>query len=129
MAEQLPSIVPKIAERLGDNRDDIRASARKALLSSLDSLGAGQFFQLLLPSFSSRKPKVKEGVRTAERHALHSVSLCERVNSQIQALDCYLIALQNVPIDDIPLSTLVPAIMLLLDDRMKRNKIFALCDE
>lgn len=62
MVDQLPTIVPKIVERLGDNRDDIRATASKALLSSLDVLGAQQFFQLLLPSFSSRKPKVKEGV-------------------------------------------------------------------
>lgn len=41
-------------------------------------------------------------------------------------LDCFLVALQNVPTDDIPLSSLVPAVATLLDDRIKREFRFEL---
>lgn len=63
MSSQLLTVVPKLAERLGDNHDNVRGAARRALLSSLDALGAAEFFRLVLPALSSRKPLVKEGVR------------------------------------------------------------------
>lgn len=62
MSSQLLTVVPKLAERLGDSHDNVRNAARQALLSSLDTLGASEFFRLLLPSLNSRKPLVKEGV-------------------------------------------------------------------
>lgn len=64
MSSQLLTVVPKLAERLGDSHDNVRNAARQALLSSLDTLGASEFFRLLLPSLNSRKPLVREGVRT-----------------------------------------------------------------
>jgi hypothetical protein len=60
---------------------------------TLSSIKNTKVFRQLLSALSSRKPRVKDGV-----------------------LDCFLAALENVPCDQLPLSTFVPAVATLLDD-------------
>jgi hypothetical protein len=87
-------LVPKVADRLADRRDEIRAAARQLILALLELVSADDVFRVLVPTLStSRKPRVKDGV-----------------------LDCYLAALENVRADSLPLALLVPVLVSLLDD-------------
>jgi hypothetical protein len=87
-------LVPKVAERLADRRDEIRSAARQVILALLELVSADDVFRVLVPTLStSRKPRVKDGV-----------------------LDCYLAALENVRADSLPLALLVPVLVSLLDD-------------
>lgn len=104
----LSSVVPSVADRLGDSKDAVREKAQTLLSSMMDNVVTpNNMFERLIPAFSHKNGKVREEVMTCLQNTLTNHGASAVTVSRLIPHVVKLLSDPTAPVRDCAFNTLV----------------------